>query len=164
MGRCGEHRTGGANPPGPRALQPYPPTRRARCTADAQRLCCAKNPIRHATETTRFSAIWQPAAVHYRERFDPEPVLEICGGENIFAESRVPRPQVSREQVLARQPQAIVVVGNASEIPKIEQFWHRQLKIPVIALNSDWFERASPRIILAAKQLCAELAESHSNR
>ncbi|MBD4476855.1 ABC transporter substrate-binding protein, partial [Xanthomonas citri pv. citri] len=43
-------------------------------------------------------------------------VLETCGGENIFAESRVPWPQVSREQVLARQPQAIVVVGNASEI------------------------------------------------
>ena len=88
-------------------------------------------------------------------------VLELCGGENIFAASRVPWPQVSREQVLARQPQAIVVVGNASEIPKIEQFWQRQLKIPVIALNSDWFERASPRIILAAKQLCAALAESH---
>ena len=72
-------------------------------------------------------------------------VLEVCGGE----------------QVLARQPQAIVVVGNASEIPKIEQFWQKQLKIPVIPLNSDWFERASPRIILAAKQLCAALAESH---
>ena len=80
-------------------------------------------------------------------------VLEVCGGENIFAASRVPWPQVSREQVLARQPQAIVVVGNASEIPKIKQFWQSQLKIPVIPLNSDWFERASPRIILAAKQL-----------
>lgn len=57
-------------------------------------------------------------------------VLEVCGGENIFAASRVPWPQVSREQVLARQPQAIVVVGNASEIPKIEQFWQKQLKIP----------------------------------
>ncbi|MBM3070535.1 vitamin B12 ABC transporter substrate-binding protein BtuF [Enterobacter sp. RHBSTW-00994] len=88
-------------------------------------------------------------------------VLEICGGENIFAASRVPWPQVSREQVLARQPQAIVVVGDASEIPKIEQFWQRQLKIPVIALHSDWFERASPRIILAAKQLCTALAQSH---
>ena len=84
-------------------------------------------------------------------------VLEVCGGENIFAASRVPWPQVSREQVLARQPQAIVVVGNASEIPKIEQFWQKQLKIPVIPLNSDWFERAGPRIILAAKQLCAAL-------
>ena len=82
-------------------------------------------------------------------------VLEVCGGENIFDASRVPWPQVSREQVLARQPQAIVVVGNASEIPKIKQFWQSQLKIPVIPLNGDWFERASPRIILAAKQLCA---------
>ena len=86
-------------------------------------------------------------------------VLEICGGENIFAASRVPWPQVSREQVLARQPQAIVVVGNESEIPKIEQFWQRQLKIPVIPLTSDWFERASPRIILAAKQLCEALGQ-----
>ena len=88
-------------------------------------------------------------------------VLELCGGENIFAASRVPWPQVSREQVLMRQPQAIVVAGGAGEIPKIEQYWHSQLKIPVIALNSDWFERASPRIILAAKQLCAALAQSH---
>ncbi|MCG7781587.1 vitamin B12 ABC transporter substrate-binding protein BtuF [Lelliottia amnigena] len=88
-------------------------------------------------------------------------VLEVCGGENIFASSRVPWPQVSREQVLARQPQAIVVAGNASEIPKIEQFWQSQLKIPVIALHSDWFERASPRIILAAKQLCSALSQSH---
>jgi vitamin B12 transport system substrate-binding protein len=88
-------------------------------------------------------------------------VLEVCGGENIFASSRVPWPQVSREQVLARQPQAIVVIGNASEIPKIEQFWHSQLKIPVIALHGDWFERASPRIILAAKQLCSALSQSH---
>jgi vitamin B12 transport system substrate-binding protein len=88
-------------------------------------------------------------------------VLEVCGGENIFAASRVPWPQVSREQVLARQPQAIVVVGNASDIPKIEEFWQSQLKIPVIPLHNDWFERASPRIILAAKQLCAALAQSH---
>ena len=29
-------------------------------------------------------------------------VLEVCGGENIFKDSRVPWPQVSREQVLAR--------------------------------------------------------------
>ncbi|ELC1420730.1 vitamin B12 ABC transporter substrate-binding protein BtuF, partial [Salmonella enterica] len=32
-------------------------------------------------------------------------------------------------------------------------------KIPVIPLNSDWFERASPRIILAAKQLCNALSQ-----
>jgi vitamin B12 transport system substrate-binding protein len=31
----------------------------------------------------------------------------------------------------------------------------------VIPLTSDWFERASPRIILAAKQLCSALAQGH---
>ncbi|QMI04153.1 vitamin B12 ABC transporter substrate-binding protein BtuF [Citrobacter sp. RHB25-C09] len=86
-------------------------------------------------------------------------VIELCGGENIFAGSRVPWPQVSREQVLAREPQAIVVTGNSGEILKIKQYWGDQLQIPVIPLNSDWFERASPRIILAAKQLCNALSQ-----
>ena len=86
-------------------------------------------------------------------------VIELCGGENIFAGSRVPWPQVSREQVLARAPQAIVVAGDAGEILKIKQYWGDQLQIPVIPLNSDWFERASPRIILAAKQLCTALSQ-----
>ena len=86
-------------------------------------------------------------------------VLEVCGGENIFAGSRVPWPQVSREQVLARAPQAIVATGGSGETLKIEQYWGNQLKIPVITLNSDWFERASPRIILAAKQLCNALSQ-----
>ena len=86
-------------------------------------------------------------------------VLEVCGGENIFKDSRVPWPQVSREQVLARSPQAIVITGGPDQIPKIKQYWGEQLKIPVIPLTSDWFERASPRIILAAQQLCNALSQ-----
>ena len=86
-------------------------------------------------------------------------VLSLCGGENIFADSRVPWPQVSREQVLSRHPQAIVITGGGEEIGKIERFWQSQLKIPVIPVTSDWFERAGPRIILAAKQLCGALAQ-----
>ncbi|HHG8771085.1 TPA: vitamin B12 ABC transporter substrate-binding protein BtuF [Raoultella planticola] len=86
-------------------------------------------------------------------------VLTLCGGDNIFAASKVPWPQVSREQVLAREPQAIVITGDASRIPDVERYWHNQLKISLIALHSDWFERASPRIILAAKQLCTALEQ-----
>ena len=84
-------------------------------------------------------------------------ILEVCGGQNIFADSRVPWPQVSREQVISRDPQAIIITGDETRIPPVEQFWNTQLKIPVIAVNDDWFSRASPRIILAAKQLCKEL-------
>lgn len=86
-------------------------------------------------------------------------VVELCGGENIFANSRVPWPQVSREQVLARKPQAIIVAGSARDIPQTEQYWHNLLNASIISLHSDWFERASPRIILAAQQLCSALAQ-----
>ncbi len=86
-------------------------------------------------------------------------IVTLCGGENIFSGSRVPWPQVSREQVMARSPQAVVVTGDATEVAKVQTFWNNQLKIQVIPLNSDWFERASPRIILAAKQLCTALAQ-----
>ncbi|HBW0110991.1 TPA: vitamin B12 ABC transporter substrate-binding protein BtuF [Klebsiella aerogenes] len=86
-------------------------------------------------------------------------VLSLCGGENIFAASRVPWPQVSREQVLSRHPQAIVITGDASKIPAVDRYWQNQLTISLIALHSDWFERAGPRIILAAKQLCTALEQ-----
>ncbi|WP_058912327.1 vitamin B12 ABC transporter substrate-binding protein BtuF [Entomohabitans teleogrylli] len=85
-------------------------------------------------------------------------VLALCGGQNIFADSTVPWPQVSREQVLSRKPQAIILPGDVSKIPAVKNFWHNQLDIPVIAVKDDWFERASPRIILAAKQVCESLA------
>jgi len=147
-----------------RALAPYSPTpKKAESAAD--RMLSDYAALKNTYDTPAKKRIFlqfgsQPLFTTGQGSIQNQ-VLEICGGKNIFAASRVPWPQVSREQVLARQPQAIVVVGNASEIPKIEQFWQSQLKIPVIPLNSDWFERASPRIILAAKQLCAALEESH---
>ncbi|MFS2222782.1 vitamin B12 ABC transporter substrate-binding protein BtuF [Pantoea sp. B65] len=84
-------------------------------------------------------------------------ILQLCGGDNIFADSKVPWPQVSREQVIMRHPQAIVITGDAQRIPVVQQFWQPQLTVPVIAVNDDWFSRAGPRIILAAEQLCSAL-------
>ncbi|QAX81077.1 vitamin B12 ABC transporter substrate-binding protein BtuF [Yersinia hibernica] len=90
-------------------------------------------------------------------------VISLCGGENIFAGSRVPWPQVSREQVMTRQPQLIVVSGDKSQADNIHTFWQPQLTVPVITLNEDWFNRAGPRIVLAAKQLCQQMASLPSS-
>jgi len=60
--------------------------------------------------------------------------------------------------VLSRHPEAIAFPVEAALAAEVAQFWDIQLKIPLISLNNDWFERASPRIILAAKQLCTALA------
>lgn len=84
-------------------------------------------------------------------------IIELCSGRNIFADSRVSWPQVSREQVLMRHPQAIVIGGNARQAENVRQFWQPQLNVPVIAINDDWLSRPGPRLLLAAQQLCAAL-------
>jgi len=84
-------------------------------------------------------------------------IVNLCGAKNIFSDSAAPWPQVSREQVLSRQPQAIVFPGTTQQQGDITAFWRDQLNVPMLAVNSDWFNRAGPRIMLAAQQLCAEI-------
>ncbi|MBT9432334.1 vitamin B12 ABC transporter substrate-binding protein BtuF [Candidatus Sodalis endolongispinus] len=85
-------------------------------------------------------------------------ILALCGARNIFADSRVPWPQVSREQVLVRHPQVIVVPGDTTAARQIGDFWRPQLTVPVLALDEDSFTRPGPRILLATQQLCRQLA------
>ncbi|WP_459176450.1 vitamin B12 ABC transporter substrate-binding protein BtuF [Ewingella americana] len=84
-------------------------------------------------------------------------IVALCGAQNIFADSRAPWPQVSREQVLARQPQAIVISGGKPQTESVIAFWQPALTVPVVAVDADWFSRAGPRILLAAEQLCTQL-------
>ncbi|MFJ5160437.1 vitamin B12 ABC transporter substrate-binding protein BtuF [Pantoea sp. NPDC088449] len=90
-------------------------------------------------------------------------VIELCGGKNIFADSSVSWPQVSREQVLMRHPQVIVMGGDAAHAVSIARFWQPQLNVPVIAINDDWLSRPGPRMLLAAKQLCTALHPTKKN-
>lgn len=86
-------------------------------------------------------------------------IVSLCGAENVFSDSTVPWPQVSREQVLRRQPQAIIVSGTPDSIASTQAFWQPQLAVPVIIVNQDWFNRSGPRLLLAAQQICSQLAE-----
>ncbi|KFX03285.1 Vitamin B12-binding protein [Pectobacterium betavasculorum] len=86
-------------------------------------------------------------------------IVSLCGAENIFGDSPVPWPQVSREQVLRRQPQAIIISGEPDKIATAQAFWQPQLAVPIITVNEDWFSRSGPRLLLAAQQICSQLAE-----
>ena len=84
-------------------------------------------------------------------------ILQLCGAENIFSTSSVAWPQVSREQVVDRHPQAIIIGGTLSHVAHIQAFWQPLIKIPVITIPEDWLYRSGPRIILAAETLCQQL-------
>ncbi|WP_409160998.1 vitamin B12 ABC transporter substrate-binding protein BtuF [Pectobacterium sp. B2J-2] len=89
-------------------------------------------------------------------------IVSLCGAENIFSDSPVPWPQVSREQVLRRQPQAIIISGAPDNVSSVQAFWQPQLAVPVVTVNEDWFSRSGPRLLLAAQQICSQLEELRS--
>ncbi|AKJ43759.1 Vitamin B12-binding protein [Pragia fontium] len=90
-------------------------------------------------------------------------IVTLCGGRNIFADSSVPWPQVSREQVLTRKPQVIIISGEEAQAKNVRDFWHGQLDVPIITVPENWFNRSGPRIMLAAEVICKKLSEISSS-
>lgn len=146
------------------ALAQYSPhPQQAHQAAQAIRLQVTELKARYATNSPHRVLLQfgiQPLFTSSADTLQSQ-VLSLCGAENIFADSRVPWPQISREQVLVRKPQAIVISGSQQQITNVNAFWAPQLVVPIIALDEDWFSRAGPRILLAAQSLCSQLAEIH---
>ncbi len=94
----------------------------------------------------------------------PGEVFEFCGGKNIFADSAAPYPQVSIEQIIARQPQVMFTSAHAMHDTSMWQTWHDE--IPALkyhhiwSLNADWINRPTPRTLKAIKQVCEYFAKA----
>ncbi|EOW9329117.1 vitamin B12 ABC transporter substrate-binding protein BtuF [Vibrio cholerae] len=91
----------------------------------------------------------------------PSEVFSLCGGVNIFADSEVPYPQVSIEQVLVKQPQVIFTSEHAIANGHMWRAWQAELNAvqndQVWALNADWLNRPTPRTLDAVAQVCTYL-------
>ncbi|QHM69867.1 vitamin B12 ABC transporter substrate-binding protein BtuF [Mixta intestinalis] len=131
----------------------------AQQTADrlAARFNALRERYRHAAPRRVFLQFGlQPLFTASRNTLQNQ-LLTLCGGENIFADSTAPWPQVSREQVLTRHPDLIIVPGDDDAAARVAHFWQPQLKASVVAIPEDWLSRAGPRNVLAAEKLCQAL-------
>ncbi|HEV1286680.1 MAG TPA: helical backbone metal receptor [Bryobacteraceae bacterium] len=92
-------------------------------------------------------------------------VIEIAGGENVFRDAIAGYPEVSLEEVMARNPEVIVDMGDMSDTVGVTEEHKRSVialwnRIPtlaavkqhhVFAVASDAFVVPGPRVIEAAK-------------
>ncbi|KGY13732.1 Vitamin B12-binding protein [Vibrio tubiashii] len=88
----------------------------------------------------------------------PSEVFSFCGGENIFANSAAPYPQVGKEQVIIRNPDVIFTSEHAIMNSNMWAEWADQLTAVkdknVWSLTSDWINRPTPRTLMAIQQVC----------
>ncbi len=87
----------------------------------------------------------------------PSEVFRFCGGRNAFADNVAPYPQVGIEQVVLAKPE---VIFSSQHAMNNGAMWSEWDAIPAVryhhmwTLNADWINRATPRTLLAVKQVC----------
>jgi iron complex transport system substrate-binding protein len=92
-------------------------------------------------------------------------VIEVAGGENVFRDALAGYPEVSLEEVMSRNPEVIVDMGDMSDTVGVTEehkrnviaLWNRVPNLAavkqhrVFAVASDIFVVPGPRVIDAAK-------------
>lgn len=97
-------------------------------------------------------------------------VIQLCGGENIFARLPAKAPSVSFEAVLAANPEAIIASGMGYDTPIGLDIWHKWKRLQAVQRNNlfhvpaDLMQRPTPRLLDGAEQLCGKLEIARSRR
>ncbi|MEE4186548.1 MAG: cobalamin-binding protein [Gammaproteobacteria bacterium] len=87
-------------------------------------------------------------------------IIELCGGNNVFADVPGLAPAVTLEAIVAANPQVILAGSNADW----RSAWRRWPTVRAVAANAlyavdpDLLARSGPRLVAGAEQVCAALA------
>ena len=98
-------------------------------------------------------------------------IIEIAGGQNVFKDASAAYPKVSLEEILARNPEVIIDMGEMADTLGVTEaqkrnvtaLWNRMASIAAVrgrrvhAVASDIFVVPGPRVVLAAQEFFAIL-------
>ena len=110
-----------------------------------------------------FYEIWPEPLMTVNGRHLISYLVEMCGGRNVFADAAPFTPTISREQVLAADPDAIVVAAPAARAADRIAFWRGWQRLRagregrVYRVDPAAAHRMSPRIIDGGVELCETL-------
>ncbi|RXJ73759.1 vitamin B12 ABC transporter substrate-binding protein BtuF [Veronia nyctiphanis] len=91
----------------------------------------------------------------------PNPLFAICGGKNTFEAASAAYPQVNKEQVIVKKPEAIFYADGSTDPKVFWESWKDHLPAAqseaVFNLTADWVNQATPRSLKAVKQICTAM-------
>ncbi|WP_245587965.1 cobalamin-binding protein [Carnimonas nigrificans] len=108
-----------------------------------------------------FYQVWDRPLITVNRRSIISEMITLCGGRNVFAQLAPLAPRVSDEAVLTANPDTIV--GSTSAEQHAFAHWQRYPQLNavrfdnLISLPADITQRATPRLLDGAAQLCQQL-------
>ncbi|HWA37642.1 MAG TPA: cobalamin-binding protein [Burkholderiales bacterium] len=116
-----------------------------------------------ASRVRVFYQIWDRPLLTVNGQHVITRVVELCGGENVFAALPLLAPEVDREAVLRADPDVIVASGSGGDPPGWLAGWRQfgglraAARGQLYSIPPDVIQRHTPRILEGAEQLCAIL-------
>ena len=117
-----------------------------------------------------FYQVWPQPLMTVNSQHLLGAAIEVCGGVNIFADSRQAIPRVALESVLAADPEAIVAGGPGDDDPQWLNFWRKWSELTAVNRNNLFFvppsllQRHTPRIGTGIELLCKALDQARDRR
>lgn len=96
-------------------------------------------------------------------------ILDLCGGTNVFGGLAPIAPTVNREQVLERDPDAILISGAVGRASESIDLWRRYPSMKAVrhdnvyVVDADQLNRQTPRLVDGARQVCEALDRAREN-
>jgi iron complex transport system substrate-binding protein len=109
-----------------------------------------------------FYQVWSQPLMTLNQDHLIADIIQICGGEQLFAKEKLLVPIVSREAVIEANPEIIFTATDSDK----NVDWSMWTSIPqlaatkgkaFVALDGDTISRPSPRIIQGANKICSEI-------
>ena len=111
-----------------------------------------------------FQLIWHQPLMTVNGKHMISDVIALCGGANVFASMPSLTPVISAENLLAADPQAIIIsVSLESAAAEMRQWWQQFPHIRAVKnehlffVNPDLLHRQTPRVLQAAKAVCEQM-------
>jgi iron complex transport system substrate-binding protein len=115
----------------------------------------------HQKTISVFYEMWPHPLITVNKDSWINQIIELCGGKNIFASAHGIAPQVNFEAVLAANPDVIISTATSADWKEIWQTWRTLPAVKnqfIYSVNSDWLERAGPRLLNGAEAVCRDIA------
>lgn len=112
-----------------------------------------------------FYQIWDDPLQTLNGSHITSDLINLCGGENIFAEEPSIAPVISMEAIFERNPEVILASGISTERPSWLDAWRKYPQLKAVRnehlmfIPADISQRHTTRIMDGAKRLCAMLSD-----
>jgi len=111
----------------------------------------------HEKKVTVFYQIGADSLITINKESWINEVISLCGGQNIFANVKTLAPEIDWESLIVADPQ--VIISDAINLDW-RNYWQRWPQLTAVkkqalfSINPDLIDRASPRLLQGAAQMC----------